>query len=418
MLRKYIISILLVFIYIFAVNVSFLPSMLSTRWLLVIPGFILIMLYYTILNRRSIHYRKKIRPFWKSLFFFYLMVLVSSIVNQRFDQGYSLFPITIALIVTSSFCLVFLLNKIWKKIDSSLYFNIFVIVSAIHLILAVLMFFFPFIETFLFKIIEESALEKRVNDVTSLYRFHTIGISYFGAGVLYSYCILILFLLSQLKQKLLNNWIVVFLIIFIFFVGSAVSRTTMMGLFVGLAFLGFNFSKMSVVSKIKSFSKFILLILFGVCIITYIFDNFIVSISILDSVTEHAFEAFTNLINDGKFRTDSSDIMFEAYKWPDNIKTWLVGDARLHGNDSYTYYMLTDIGWCRLIFDFGILGTFAFIFMQWKLLKVVFVKKNNYMFVYLLFLSFQFKGISELLVFFMPAAMSHLFNEPNKTCDL
>ena len=51
--------------------------------------------------------------------------------------------------------------------------------------------------------------------------------------------------------------------------------------------------------------------------------------------------------------------------------------------------------------------------MQWKLLKVVFVQKINYLIVFVLFLSFQFKGISELIVYFMPAAMVWLFKEPN-----
>ena len=141
----------------------------------------------------------------------------------------------------------------------------------------------------------------------------------------------------------------------------------------------------------------------------YITDNFL-----LESVIEHAFEGICNLFNDGKFTMSSSEKMFDAYIWPDNLWTWLIGDAKLKGVDEFSYYMFTDIGWCRLIFDFGLIGTIAFIFMQWKLLKVVFVQKINYLVVFVLFLSFQFKGISELIVYFMPAAMLWLFKEPYK----
>ena len=54
--------------------------------------------------------------------------------------------------------------------------------------------------------------------------------------------------------------------------------------------------------------------------------------------------------------------------WPDNINTWLIGDGyfELPMNDyyytgpAYYYYMGTDVGYCRFVFYFGILGLLAF----------------------------------------------------------
>ena len=352
MLIKYLISIALMFVYLFSVNVTFLPSLISTRWFLALPGAFLMLIYYKSLYKRTIHYKKTMNSFWKSLWLFYFTVLCSSILNGRFDGFYSSYPITILLITTASFCLIYLLNKIWKGVDLRRYFWLLVLTCVGHQLLSIAMFFFPVVNDVVFSIIQQSALEERANELTILNRFHTVGIAYFGAGALYSYCILLTVILSQHNYKFIKRWVIPIILVFLFAVGSAVSRTTMMGLIVALMYLG------SVIWQSKGSQRIIKLV-------KYVFGG-----------------AFVLLL------------------------TFI-------GIDEFSYYMFTDIGWCRLIFDFGLIGTIAFIFMQWKLLKVVFVQKINYLIVFVLFLSFQFKGISELIVYFMPAAMVWLFKEPN-----
>lgn len=402
------------FVYLFSVNVTFLPSLISTRWFLALPGAFLMLIYYKSLYKRTIHYKKTMNSFWKSLWLFYFTVLCSSILNGRFDGFYSSYPITILLITTASFCLIYLLNKIWKGVDLRRYFWLLVLTCVGHQLLSIAMFFFPVVNDVVFSIIQQSALEERANELTILNRFHTVGIAYFGAGALYSYCILLTVILSQHNYKFIKRWVIPIILVFLFAVGSAVSRTTMMGLIVALMYLG------SVIWQSKGSQRIIKLVkyVFGgafVLLLTFIlFNKYIADNFLLESVIEHAFEGICNLFNDGKFTTSSSEKMFDAYIWPDNLLTWLIGDAKLKGIDEFSYYMFTDIGWCRLIFDFGLIGTIAFIFMQWKLLKVVFVQKINYLIVFVLFLSFQFKGISELIVYFMPAAMVWLFKEPYK----
>lgn len=375
------------------------------------------LIYYKNLYKKTIHYKKTMNSFWKSLWLFYFTVLCSSMLNGRLDGFYSSYPITILLITTASFCLIYLLNKIWNGIDIRRYIWLFVLTCVCHQLLSITMFFFPSVSDAIFSIIQQSALEERANERTALYRFHTVGIAYFGAGVLYSYCILLIVILSQQNYKFIKGWVIPLIVVFVFAVGSAVARTTMLGLVVALAYLGIillSKGSQGIIKLVKYVfgGAFVLLLTF-ILFNKYIADNFL-----LESVIEHAFEGIYNLFNDGKFTTSSSEIMFDAYIWPDNLWTWLIGDAKLKGVDDLSYYMFTDIGWCRLIFDFGLIGTIAFIFMQWKLLKVVFIRKINYLTVFVLFLSFQFKGISELMVYFMPAAMLWLFKEPNKKNDL
>lgn len=56
--------------------------------------------------------------------------------------------------------------------------------------------------------------------------------------------------------------------------------------------------------------------------------------------------------------------------WPDNPMTWLIGDGYFNnpinsnpyyiGPASTNYYMGTDVGYCRFIFYFGLIGLSAF----------------------------------------------------------
>ncbi len=402
------------FVYLFSVNVTFLPSLISTRWFLALPGAFLMLIYYKSLYKRTIHYKKTMNSFWKSLWLFYFTVLCSSILNGRFDGFYSSYPITILLITTASFCLIYLLNKIWKGVDLRRYFWLLVLTCVGHQLLSIAMFFFPVVNDVVFSIIQQSALEERANELTILNRFHTVGIAYFGAGALYSYCILLTVILSQHNYKFIKRWVIPIILVFLFAVGSAVSRTTMMGLIVALVYLGLIILRSKGSQRIIKLVKYVFCGAFALLLTFTLFNKYIADNFLLESIIEHAFEGICNLFNDGKFTTSSSEKMFDAYIWPDNLWTWLIGDAKLKGVDEFSYYMFTDIGWCRLIFDFGLIGTIAFIFMQWKLLKVVFVQKINYLVVFVLFLSFQFKGISELIVYFMPAAMLWLFKEPYK----
>lgn len=405
-------------IYLFSVNVTFLPSIISTRWLLSIPGAILLLIYYQKLKKRSFHYQKNMNAFWRSLFFFYFTIIIFGLFNGRFDGVYSSYPITIILITSASFCLVFSLNKIWNGIELKRYIWLLVMTCICHQLLSILMFFFPQIDDTVFSIIQQSALEERANELTMQNRFHTIGVAYFGAGVLYSYCILLIVIISQLNHKFIHGWFTSIIVVFLFAVGSAISRTTMMGLIIAISYIGLNTLLSNKSGKFKEIVKY----LFGgtivITLVIILFNKYIANNYLLEAVSEHAFEGIFNLIETGKFTTTSSDKMFASYTWPDNMWTWLIGDARLKGIDEYSYYKFTDIGWCRLIFDFGILGTIAFIFMQWKLLQVVFIHRINYSIVFVLYISFLFKGLSELTIYFMPAAMVWLFKEPNRNIDL
>ena len=88
--------------------------------------------------------------------------------------------------------------------------------------------------------------------------------------------------------------------------------------------------------------------------------------------TRFAFEGFFSLAEKGRWEVHSNEILKNMYVFPDNLKSWLIGDGYIENpikTDSYYtgkviggYYMGTDVGYLRFIFYFGILGLLSFIY--------------------------------------------------------
>ena len=76
------------------------------------------------------------------------------------------------------------------------------------------------------------------------------------------------------------------------------------------------------------------------------------------------FEGFFALAEEGEWDVRSNQQLLSMVVWPDNFRTWLIGDGYFENpmNDFYydgplyDYYMGTDVGYCRFIFYFGLLG--------------------------------------------------------------
>ncbi len=80
------------------------------------------------------------------------------------------------------------------------------------------------------------------------------------------------------------------------------------------------------------------------------------------------FEGFFSLVEKGHWETNSNNQLETMIKWPDNEKTWIIGDGYMldpvriepelkafHARGE-VFYMGTDAGYCRFIFYFGIVG--------------------------------------------------------------
>lgn len=81
------------------------------------------------------------------------------------------------------------------------------------------------------------------------------------------------------------------------------------------------------------------------------------------------FEGFVSLAEKGEWDVKSNDMLVEGFVFPDNLKTWIIGDGYIDsamndpyytGEEDYGFYKNTDAGYCRFIFYFGLIGLAAF----------------------------------------------------------
>ena len=113
------------------------------------------------------------------------------------------------------------------------------------------------------------------------------------------------------------------------------------------------------------------------------------------------FEGFFSLVEKGTWDVSSNEKLMTMYVFPDNLKTWIIGDGYFSnpyntdpfyiGVKSGGYYMGTDVGYLRFIFYFGLIGLSAFIafFMKTYNLCVKRFAEYKSLFFMLLILNFS-----------------------------
>ena len=194
------------------------------------------------------------------------------------------------------------------------------------------------------------------------------GIRFAASVVLLGY---ILFDREYDKNFLRDTIIYLSAFILITVVGDMISRTTAVGAVLALAywiyksFAGPSASRRQLV---KIWGILGLIMFITIPFITYKYNT--------DYQTHEnirfGFEGFFSLAEKGTWEVNSNEILKSMVVFPDNAKTWIIGDGYIEnpsfGRDPFYvgeiyngYYKATDIGYLRFIFYFGLVGLFCFI---------------------------------------------------------
>ena len=106
------------------------------------------------------------------------------------------------------------------------------------------------------------------------------------------------------------------------------------------------------------------------------------------------------------------------YIFPENIKTWIIGDGFWANPSGSGYYMHTDVGYLRLIYYFGLVGLFVYLLMQFVAIRTVFKNYNLsiifYLTVFTYLLILNLKGFADLLSFMFLFWMSFYLTKGGK----
>jgi hypothetical protein len=209
-------------------------------------------------------------------------------------------------------------------------------------------------------------------------------------------------------------------------VGNMIARTTIVGVVLSLTCVAITFRLNSVSNSFFRLLRVALLVLIvALPVSIYLYNNNLQ----FHELSRFAFEGFFNLFETGEWQIDSNEKLKMMIVFPDNAKTWIIGDGYFT-NPYYTdptyvgyqpggYYMGTDIGYLRFIFYFGLIGLIAFSIFFVTSAKVCVAKLPEYKFLILFILLLGFViwlkvATDVFLVFALLLCVANLRDEDNE----
>lgn len=212
-------------------------------------------------------------------------------------------------------------------------------------------------------------------------RLYGIGAALDVAGTRFAAVLVIIaVLLQRLSESRYRSYMWLYLLSFLFIalVGNMVARTTTVGVLVALSYwvASSGICELSLQKDKMRVWKYALILLCVVLpIVIYLYST---NQQFHDNI-RFAFEGFFSLAETGKWETNSNSILKTMVVFPDNFKTWIIGDGYFENpywSDPYYvgpnfrgYYMQTDIGYLRFLFYFGLVGLASFMIYFIKVAK-------------------------------------------------
>lgn len=386
---------LVVFLFIYPISLNVLP-IVSTRIVMAFLGVVWFVYYLAgKLNNRNLSINRGLFYVVISLIVISSISVISIIYNKTSDLEFVVYPFPILITFSGAYFIV----KTFENLDVSSLMSIIILTTALQSIISFILFLSPEIQDFIYSIVYLPEL--KATKVEKLSESQIIGFSktFFSAGI-YSGMSL-LFIAYSIRYRDLKSrelYFFTFLYVLIFAVGMMMARTTLVGALLGLLLI-FMPNRMNSVSLKKTKFLFFLLsipIVF-IFVISILFPNILSKIQVL---IEFGFELFINYNDTGELRTTSTDGLMRMFVLADSTKTWIIGDGLWSDPYSLGYYKHIDVGYLRLVYYFGILGTLSYFISQFIMLKQAF-NKNLPIFIFFLYvLILNVKGFADLNAFF------------------
>ncbi len=358
---------LLYFLYIFNCAFNPLPYFLRTRVIFGVIGVVLILLasQFIKINKHIVH-------LFVAFYVLLLPILITSLLNMTFDVWMSQYLILLALHFTGAYLVVWLSKRCYPFFSIEKLFKYIFAAIIANSVLAIAMYMVPPLNSFVFSIQNfDDQANMVIEEVLSL-RLMGMGIGmFFMGGIIWGLILLfIAYLIRMYSEQGRKIWLLTLLYIFVMAVGTFIARTTLVGALLGFALICWpknwdvQLSKTSVKRMALFFGMLLLMIAFAVTLVVYRYPN------VFDSeIVGWALEMFISASDNNEVSTQSTQHLETMFIWPDNLKTWLIGDGLFNVKDGY--YMGTDVGYLRLIFYFGIFGTVIFFSAQFYLFTVI-----------------------------------------------
>lgn len=337
--------------------------------------------------------------------------LVAVSYNSTNDYTYARYVRPFITWLSAAYGAVFLIRQLHGRMSVEILCNYFIAMCVLQCVSVLLIDNFP-----AFKSWANSTI-MGLDYVDNIDRKYGLGPTLDVAGTRFAAVeIMAAFMIHKKQVTQENKMMIAYIaaLLFILVVGNMVARTTTIGAGVALVYLVWmNKDKLYNISKNSQFWKNLIgVTAIGIIVIVYLYNNN----AVFRENFRFAFEGFFSWWETGEWQTRSTDAWKGMIIWPDNLKTWLIGDGYFDGptgKDPYYvgpinggYYKWTDIGYLRFIFYFGMLGLLLFIgfFIKATHICVSRFARYKYMFIFfcLLNMFIWFKVSTDIFIVFAP----------------
>lgn len=338
------------------------------------PRLLVFLFFFIYMIKDGLLLNRKVKcRYIKTLFYPVLMSLftvLSSVVNTITENTFIIFPFQVIYLLLLSYCIYYITKRFCKVISFYVITRYFLMTLVVQSVIAIVMFVNQPICLFLFDL-QGIDLTSRVIKMYFGVRLIGLGCFYFGAGAIYGLgliAIMPFMLKAKNKQQLIK---LILLYVYIFIVGIFFARTAMIGCVFSIVYLIFCILIPKMCNKVfLVFRQFIIyLTVFGIALV-FIYISSPKLQEDYGDIIDFGFEAFINLVENGELSTASSDGLTEYHLsiWPQNQKTYYIGDMRWTKGDSY--YGDSDVGYVRLLFYFGVPGVILFLLYQYSIVRI------------------------------------------------
>ena len=398
-------TLLVVSFYFFPFQFRFLPAV-NTKMALAALG--LVILGIQLARNRNALINKDF--FILSIFaaFVSLAGLISVIYNETPDYAYATYIISMWVWISAAYVVVSLIRWVHGTVSVYLLCNYLIALSVAQCILALTMDFSAPVKEFIFSIQDAS-----VGDFfTRKARLSGLGAGLDVAGSRFSAVLIMISILCVNNYQKIKPYLLLYILAFVVIgiIGNMIGRTTTVGMIIAIAYLIVG-SAVYMSGKDRNHIWLCIssMLIIAIPILIYGYYN----IPELYDNLRFGFEGFFSIAEKGEWETNSTNILENMYRFPQSLKTWLIGDGYFEnptGDPLYTgyqwkgFYMGTDVGYLRFIYYFGLIGLLAFSCYFIKVSQICMMKFSKYrrLFFLILILNFivWFKVSSDLFPIF------------------
>lgn len=323
-----------------------------------------------------------------------LVGFVSITFNNTPDYTYTTYIVSMFVWLSAALCVLMPMQWVHKEVRISTIINYLVAVCVFQCVMALWIDNSIAVKAFVDAHIEQGQDFLNMNNVKRLYG---IGANLDVAGSRFSAVLAMISFLLMRKDTAKEIVSIYYVIAFIFIciAGNMIARTTTVGMLLAIMYIVLMSCKQN--GNKKTFKWIFWIICLAIPILVVLYNNNAETRRLM----RFAFEGFFSLVEKGEWEVSSNDRLMEVMVvFPDNLKTWLIGDGYFNNpinTDPYFtgkitggYYMGTDIGYLRFIFYFGGIGLLTFMFFFCKVTQICISFFCEYKHLFMMFLAINF----------------------------